>query len=79
LDLIESTPIYCRIYTFQREAPLRINIEYRDKTEGDFKLYISDKSNEPNESNSVYFFHNQTKIIIDPRRTTAPTSHSAAL
>ncbi|CDW87394.1 UNKNOWN [Stylonychia lemnae] len=79
LDLIESTPIYCRVYTFQREAPLRINIEFRDKIEGDFKLYISDTSNEPNESNSTYYFHNQTKILVDPKRTTAPTSHSEAL
>lgn len=33
---------------------------------GDFKLYISDKFNEPNETNSTIHYHNQTKISIDP-------------
>eukprot|EP00347_Sterkiella_histriomuscorum_P020931 403335904 len=81
LDLIESTPIYCRIYTHQREGPLKINIEFRDQNsnkfeaqsstqqiQGDFKLYISDKSTEPNEQNSIYYFHNQTKIVLQPKK-----------
>ncbi len=58
IDLIESTPIYCKIDTLGKEAPIKISIEYRDRKEGDFKVFVSDKSSEPNESNSIYQFHN---------------------
>ena len=44
IDLIESTPIYCKIETLNKEAPIKINIEFKDNKIGDFKVFVSEKS-----------------------------------
>lgn len=68
IDLIESTPLYCKIEVSQKMGPLKINIDFVTKpttattgipnNQGDFKLYVSDKALEPNETNSIHVYHN---------------------
>ncbi len=58
LDLLESTPIYCKVFTHQKEGPLKLKIEFKESNVGEgapeFKLFVSEKSSEPNDSNSSY-------------------------
>ena len=86
IDLIEQTPIYCKIDTAGRVPPVKVSIEFKDsqsltvKNRGkvtkseeeellkpDWKIYVSDKSFEPNEVNCQYSFTNQTRLTIEPK------------
>jgi hypothetical protein len=102
IDLIESTPIYCKIDTNFKVPPLKILIEHQDASQAtggqslmkrrrqqlqptvlrpDWKIFVSDKSLEPNEVTSQYIFNNQSKLTIEPRGVIKRTdgSHSGGM
>lgn len=77
IDLIEQTPIYCKIETGSKVPPLKLHIEHQEAVaaqsgilnkrkrrqplvplKNDWKIFVSDKSLEPNEVNSQYIFNN---------------------
>jgi len=58
LDLIEDTPIFCKIKLQDMRGPLKLYIEFTSQTEADFKIYISDKIIEPSEVNSLFIIQN---------------------
>lgn len=53
--------------SFSRKRKSMPNPKYHDENKPDWKVYVSDKFVEPNETNSLYTFSNQTKMSIEPK------------
>ena len=66
VDVIEQTPIFCKVNTEGREPPLKIKLDFKSGEESDLKIFASDKCPEPNEANKTHFWQDKKVLYIKP-------------